>query len=599
MNFTTIIKEIFSRKKKKYVDNSNESRIKRFLSKISGSFMLPISIMAIAGLFLGIGAAIASHSAEGSSAKTFGLFVQNLGGPIFSGMPLLFLISIIISFTDDIGTAVFAGVASFLVFLSLQSPFITVNSDDREATILYGGLSSSIKSKLFALQTSVLGITTLNTSIFGGIIVGLIMSWAYKRFHVVELPNIISFFGGKRFVAFVGIILMIPLAFAFLLIWPWIGIGLAYFGEQSGKVAGLDSFIFGFVERALIPFGLHHVFYAPLWYSSAGGDFSQSIEKFKTAGGVITMLGDKAGNIEDLISKMGDKTQGDSFIWIQVSGLDFNEITYTMSGGESKTLPVFDFFSKELGIKLGRFMQGKFSFMQMGLPAAGAAMIMAAPKQNRKEAIAIIVPAALTSFLTGITEPIEFTFVFLAPILFWGFHCLMAATSFFLMNIFGAHVGMTFSGGFIDAVIYGMIPMAKGTEWYWIYVIGLVFAPIYYFVFLFYIKKFNVPTPGRVKNSKLFTKSDYKKAKSSKISTLKNEEIKSIVRALGGKTNIVKTSNCATRLRYDLKDTSKINEDQLKKYGIVAVMKISKKHAQIIVGPKASTLNSKIEKYLK
>ena len=594
MTFTQIIKDIFTKSKKINLDNSSQGGTKRFLSKISGAFMLPISVMAIAGLFLGVGNAIESQT----SSHVLGQFIKNLGDPIFGAMPVLFMIAIVISFTDDVGVAVFAGVVAFLVFMAIQSPFIQITKGvhHNSARILYP-MSSDLEQKLFSLQGTVLGIKTLNTSIFGGIIVGMIMSWTYNKFHEVELPSSIAFFGGKRFVAFAGIVLMIPLSFTFLLIWPWIGIGLAYFGEYSGKIHGLGSFVFGYTERALVPFGLHHVFYAPLWWTGAGGDATIALNNFQTSHigqtGWLTYNGltDKAAVIQllhDLKGQSSHPLQGDSYIWLAVSGLPVS----TINGKEA-----FVFFDQDLGLDLGRFMQGKFSFMQMGLPAAGAAMVMAAPKETRKNAINIILPASLTSFLTGVTEPIEFTFLFLAPALFWGFHAIMCAFSFLFMTLLGAHTGMTFSGGFIDTIIYGILPMAKGTHFWWIYVIGSILAPIYFVVFYWAIRKFDLATPGRGGTTKLFKKEDYRN-KNNNLNKKVGQQTLDIIEAFGGENNIVKTANCATRLRFDVKNSDLVSEDKLKKSGAFGVMKVSKTHVQGIFGPKAEVINTKINKYL-
>lgn len=601
MTFVKTMKEAFTFKRKSGKDNSDKGAGKRFLSKISGAFMLPISVMAIAGLFLGVGAAIDAHT----SAHIFGKFIKNLGDPIFGAMPALFMVAIVISFTDDIGTAVFAGLVGFLVFNAIQTPFIDPHPGTVEGTgtakILFH-MNNNLESRLFKLVGTNLGISSLSTSVFGGIVVGFIVSWAYHAFHEIELPSTIAFFGGKRFVPLAVIVLMIPLAFLFLLIWPWIGIGLAYFGEYSGKVAGLDSFVFGVVERSLIPFGLHHVFYAPLWWTGAGGDFSHAFADWSATHTVV-------GSAANLIKDMDGHTMGDQSMWIGAYGLNYDSIGWVDKGGittghaatmhAAHSEAVYKFFDHELGLNLGRFMQGKYGFMQFALPAAGAAMVMAAPKETRKQAIAIIVPASLTSFVTGVTEPIEFTFVFLAPALFWGFHAIMAGIAFMLMNVLGSHMGMTFSGGIIDTAIYGIVPMGKGTAWWWAYVIELVYAPIYFFVFLWWIKHFDLSTPGRGGNTKLFTKADYKASKANKgDKNAQDPQALAIIEAYGGEKNIVKTANCATRLRFDVVDGTKVSEDALKAAGALGVMRTSKTHVQTIMGPVAEVMRGKIKKII-
>ncbi|WP_168388351.1 PTS transporter subunit EIIC [Mycoplasma marinum] len=610
MNFS-LTKTFSGKKEKKAKVNNGKGGIKKFLSKISGAFMLPISVMAIAGLFLGVGAAIASHSGSNHGLEVFGKFVSNMGLPVFSAMPILFAAAIAVAFTEEAGVAVFAAIIGYLTFSTLQSPFITPETISPKSTSASDlqGFTYNTGSKaweqvvgykiLFAgagrdavqmkqLVGSNLGISSLQTSVFGGILVGALTAWSYNKFHTIKLPNIISFFGGKRFVPLVVIILMIPLTFGFLLFWPWIGYGLAKFGEVSGKApAGLDSFVFGFIERSLIPFGLHHVFYAPLWWSNAGGDFNTSYADWANATRHID-----ATQLTQIKDAVGSKT-GDSSLWIAMAGLKFNDIKWVDAHGHAQSTQVFIFMKEQLGLNLGRFMQGKFSFMIFGLPAAAAAMIMAAPKENRKMALGTILPAALTSFTTGVTEPLEFTFLFLAPWLFWGFHALMAGFSFMLMNILGSHIGMTFSGGMIDMVIYGILPFAKGTHFWWAFVIGAGLIPIYFSVFLFAIKKFNLETPGRGNNTKLFTKADYKNKNGD---TQSDPIAEGIVAGYGGWDNITSTANCATRLRFDVKDGSKVDEAALKAVGAVGIVRVSDKHVQAIFGPQAEQLHNSIKK---
>ncbi|MCP4336881.1 MAG: PTS transporter subunit EIIC [Mycoplasma sp.] len=610
MNFSLIKK--FFQKDKKIKVNNGKGGMNKFLSKISGAFMLPISVMAIAGLFLGVGAAIASHSGHNHGVEVFGQFVSKLGDPVFGAMPILFAAAITVAFTEEAGVAVFAAIIGYLTFSMLQTPFITeVNhgsgtflADGKVVAkgslnakevmmhdgwkVLFGGAGRTAK-EMDKLVGSNLGVSSLQTSVFGGILVGALTSWAYNKFHTIKLPNIISFFGGKRFVPLVVIILMIPLVFTFLLFWPWVGYGLAKFGEVSGKApVGLDSFVFGLIERSLIPFGLHHVFYAPLWWTKAGGDFTQAYDNWHNAGNIMD-----AAQYTELTKAVGTKA-GDSSLWIAMAGLKFNAINWKDVNGVQHSLPVFEFMKSQLGLNLGRFMQGKFPFMIFALPAAAAAMVMAAPKENRKMALGTILPAGLTSMTTGVTEPIEFTFLFLAPALFWGFHAFMAGFSFMLMNVFGAHIGMTFSGGMIDMVIYGMLPVSKGTQFWWAILIGLAYIPIYFFVFYFSIKKFNLETPGRGNNTKLFSKADFKNK--GKNNTKSDPIAEGIVAAYGGWDNITGTANCATRLRFDVKDASKVDESALKAVGAVGIMRTSAKHVQAIFGPQAEQIHNAIKK---
>lgn len=631
---------------KKNKDNSGDGKIKRILSQVSGAFMLPISVMAIAGLLLGIGATIEANTVS-HGAKLLGKFIKNLGDPVFGGLPLLFAAAFVIAFTNEAGVGVFAAVISYLVFSALQSVFIhdvtettyavfnntaqsgqevfvvspdvlknndllselakvsgkavdQIKEGDRFLTstkltgynILFtqGGRAPEAMKNLVG---SSLGFKTLQTSIFGGIAIGIIVSILYNKFNAIQLPTVISFFGGKRFVSLVSILAMIPLSFIFLLFWPWVGVGLNYLGYGLGKVPyGFESFIFGFIERSLIPFGLHHAFYAPLWYTPAGGDMQSAIENFEKAGNAI--VGSNGLNLKELVASSADAWKGDSLISTKIAGLSYNTIDFTLNGSAKiHTLPILEFVSKHLEIKVGRFMQGKYSFMMFGLPAAAVAMIFAAPKENRKVALGTVLPAGLTSMITGVTEPIEFTFLFLAPWLFWGVHALFAAFSFMFANVLGAHVGMVFSGGIFDLIFYGIIPFQKGTNFWWVLVVGLAYIPLYFFTFYFAIKRFNLETPGRGNNTKLFTKKDYL-AKNNKSNL--DPKVVEIVQSLGGVDNISVFNNCASRLRYDIKDRSLINEERLKAVnGVAGIAYMGDKNIQIIVGPVADQLNSKIK----
>ena len=597
----------FTKKKKlKKAKVNGHGGSKEFFSKLSGSFMLPISIMSIAGLLLGIGSAIETNISD-YDMKHIGTFIKNMGEPIFGAMPVLFAAAIVVGFTEEAGVAVFAVIIAMLVFSSMQTGFI--DPVDKNGVALHGSYSpDKIKGykilftawgrnpkELFSLVGETMGYKSLNSSIFGGIVVGSIVVYLYKRFHTIKLPMAIAFFGGKRFVPIVSLFAMVPLSFIFLLFWPWIGIGLYVFGNSLGSVPfGFESLIFGYVERALLPFGLHHVFYAPLWWTAAGGDVNTALAKWQAAGNHMTA----AETAAFLKAFLGDGKTGDSFIWLAANQLPFNVVTWTDPGGMKHSLPVFDFISKQLHIKVGRFLDGKYPFMIFGLPAAAFAMAMAAPKANRRVAFATVIPAAITSFVAGVTEPIEFTFLFLAPLLFWGFHATMAGISFMLMNVLGVHIGMTFSGGLLDMLIYGVLPFAKGTHFWWAFVVGPFYAVIYYYVFYYWIIKANLQTPGRGKGFRLFTKKDYKLRKQAGKLSGKNamtQQSKDIIVAFGGWNNITSFSNCATRLRYDVKDIKKVDTPKLKAAGAYGVVHIGTNHVQTIMGPQAAQINANIQ----
>ncbi|EFF41430.1 PTS transporter subunit IIABC [Mycoplasmopsis alligatoris] len=615
--------------KQKAKDNSGSGKWRKILSKVSGAFMLPISIMAIAGLFLGVGATIASNAGDNEGLKVFGNFIKMLGEPVFAALPLLFAAAFVVAFTDEAGVGVFATIVAYLTFTALQSVFITESwkplldaaGNPLREQVYDANLGKFVEGAndaqtlegyvvLFAqggrdaasmknLVGSTLGFKALQTSAFGGIVIGLIVQYLYNRFHTIQLPSFLSFFGGKRFVSIIAIVAMIPTAFIFLLLWPWIGKGLNAFGGYLGQVPyGFESFIFGFLERSLVPFGLHHAFYAPLWYSQAGGDLNSALKTFIDANPTLV----QGQSFKDLVSEVSSNINsytGDSLMSIKLVGFKHNEISYTLNGTEV-VKPLFDFIAQDLGVKVGRFLDGKFSFMIFGLPAAGVAMILAAPKENRKIAIGAVVPAAVTCMVTGVTEPIEFTFLFLAPWLFWGFHAFMCAVSFMLANLLQVHIPMAFSGGLLDLVIYGIIPMVKGTNWYWTFAVGVVYAPIYFFVFYLCIKWFNLETPGRGENTRLFTKADYLKQKDSDKSQPTNlgkidPKALAVVQAYGGLDNITAFNNCASRLRYDVKDGSLVDDNALKASGAAGVKHEGNKHVQAIFGPVSEQLNAKIK----
>lgn len=670
-------------KPKKSLDNSGSGKTRKILSKVSGAFMLPISVMAIAGLFLGVGSTIGTIGSDANifALQAIGDLIKQFGDPVFSALPLLFAAAFVISFTDEAGVGVFAAIIGYLVFNAVQSVFIWETNIDQYMVIkgngselankwvsfspgnnllingkeiLYnsgvltidgttvitnGGLvfdgnnnkvtveglsilldgdkitiSSSVSNEIILIQKqfvgykilfeglgrnpealanvvgTTIGTKSLQTSAFGGIAVGLLVQYLYNRFYTIQLPSVLSFFGGKRFVSIITIPASALLALLFLFIWPWIGVALNWFGNFLGKVPyGFESFIFGYLERALVPFGLHHAFYAPLWYTNAGGEINGPLQVFVSQEGLVA--GESLRELIKVVQNEPNKYVGDSTAALSLVGFKYNTIDYVLNG-KTFSIPLYDFISNELGMKIGRFLDGKFSFMIFGLPAAAFAMVMAAPKENRKVTLGTVIPAGVTALVTGVTEPIEFTFLFLAPYLFWGFHAFFCALSFMIANLLGVHVGMAFSGGLLDLLIYGIIPVAKGTHFWWTLVVGLFYVPIYFFGFLFFIKKFNIETPGRGSNTKLFTKADFINKKDAKNI---DPVALAVVAAYGGIDNITAFNNCASRLRYDVVDASKVNQEALKAAGAAGVKVEGNNHVQAIFGPKAEQLNALIK----
>ncbi len=584
---------------------SNPGQFKSIIQRLGRGLMLPIAILPIAGLFLGVGAginnALIAAGVTAQDAFIFGDVIKSIGDVVFANLPILFAIAIAITFTNDAGAAGLAAFVGWLVFNAIQSPMIgdvyLMDGQNVVDVSFYTGVSS-------ALLTQNVGITSMNTSVFGAIVIGGTTAVLYNKFYKIKLPAVIGFFSGVRFIPIIVFVASAILGMFFVIIWPLISIGITAFGNAINSLPiGLNSFIFGLTERALIPFGLHHVFYTPLWYTSAGAflDLSQiSING--------TAISGTFGVTEGIVT-------GDQSIWIWINShgnlLTFNDVSYIShhlneGGGLTNAFGDITWTSKAVSqnYQPAQYMQGKFTIMIFGLPAAGAAMIMAAKKENRQVAMSVIGAAAFTSLLTGITEPIEFTFLFLAPILFFGFHVLMAGISFWVLNVVGAHVGLTFSGGLIDLIIYGVLPSATGnpTMFWAIIVLGLVYIPLYYIVFYTYIVKKDVPTPGRTDEEvKMFTKADYQTKGqssdgSSQAATSSSEELtrlEQLIIYLGGLENLKTIDACATRLRLTVEDRDKILVDQLKGMGAAGVAGKGT-NVQVIFGGEADIFKTEL-----
>ncbi|WP_245633477.1 PTS transporter subunit EIIC [Candidatus Mycoplasma haematobovis] len=561
-----------------------KNKLKLTLSGISGAFMLPISTLAITALFLALGGFLQSVGNSNEGLKAVGQAVKSISFPILQAIPLLFCVAFAVAFCNNDPTYVWGSIIGYLVFLSTQNAFIKPNGTGTEGyKVLFPGAGRDEAGKF--LVTRNLGIISLNTSIFGSLLIGgVMMPYLKKNWGEVKLPTYISFFSGKRFIPLAAALGGAWLGSIFLLFWPWIGHGFSWVGNKISNAKGVDSFIFGFLEKSLIPFGLHHMFYSPLWYSSLGGDVVQSLQSPNELNGNNGGLNCAAGVLKDLLDKRELSSamwHGDSFIGMSAISLPSNEV----NGGKK----VMDFLD-EKGIKVGRFTQGKYPVMQFGLPAVALAMWLAADPKNRKEASATLVPAALNTFLMGITEPIEFTFLFLAPKLFYCFHTVMCGASFALMNILGAHIPSIFSGGLFEFLLLGVLPLAKGTKPECIFIVGGILAPIYYWVFTFAIWKYDLPTPGRIASA---ITQEATKESNSKVP----EKTRKLAIAFGGWDNLGKISNCASRLRYDIIDKSKVNEAGLKAAGALAVKWVGDNHVQVIVGPKAEEINNEMVKW--
>lgn len=618
--------------KRKGSGNSRE-----FIGKLSRGLMLPISLLPVAGLFLGIGAAIVNGSNGNEGLELFGKFLQLPGDAIFGALPVLFAIAIAITFTRDAGTAGLSALVAFLAFGGIQQALIQPVFDVAGNTIGYdllfyaGDMWSLAGDSKFGLDTSlfgsVLGWIQLSTSVFGGFIVGFTVAFLYNKFKDIQLPPIIGFFSGVRFIPLVTFMAFIPITLLVLMIWPLVGTLFGLIGGALGSgMYGFQSFIFGFIERALVPFGLHHAFYSPLWYSNIGGELNLNDLAIVNGQFVSLAVGGASATWLEIVKHFNidydinsTSIAGDQVMWAFVNSNLAGKTVYQL--GTSNTLIVqfsdltTTVYQEALlklnglnnvlskGVNIGQYMQGKYPFMMFGLPAAGVAMVMAAPKENRRMAGSVVISASLTCFLTGITEPLEFTFLFLAPWLFWGFHAFFCALSFGLMNWIGLivpdiapHVGMTFSGGIIDWIIYGAIQIPAGSNAWVSLLIGIPYIPIYFFFFLWAIKKFNIMTPGRGDNTKLYSKADYLSSKD----TIKSQdgydaEVIGIIKAYGGLENIVTVDACITKLRIKVVDAEKVDEKKLtNELGAMGVIRPSQKAVYSIYGTRADWIKNKI-----
>ncbi|MBU3136601.1 PTS transporter subunit EIIC [Clostridium gasigenes] len=559
----------------------------QFLQRIGKAIMLPIAALPIAGILLGVGGALLGIAGLENAPAVYQPLIafvgipvvnailtimKNVGDIIFGNLPLLFAVGVAVGLAKkDKGTAALAAVFGFLVMNQVITTMLTLGF-----TQLGVVTPASVKAtgEYATYVTTNLGIFTLNMSVFGGIITGIVTSVLHDKYHTIQLPAVIGFFSGSRFVPIITALVMAFVGAALAFVWPVVQNGISMLSEFVRTAGPLGTFFYGVIERALVPFGLHHVFYTPFWYGSFVEGQILVDGTLKTVAGANTAYFAQLSSMSDLVGASSD----------------------TMSTIVSGTT---------------RFMAGKFPFMMFGLPAAAFAMYKAAAPSKKKLVGSLLLSAAVTSMLTGITEPIEFTFLFVAPVLY-GVHCLLAGLSFMLMDVLNVFVGMTFSGGLIDFTLFGLLPAGAGvpTRWFMIILVGIVYAVVYYFLFLFMIKKFNLKTPGRDENeqeTKLYSKAEFQEAKGispdakGKKAKNKNNEIvekaPEVLEALGGEENIVSVDACITRLRVEVKDKSKVDKPKLKALGAAGVVEVGN-GIQAIFGAKADAYKNEINNIL-
>ncbi|HDY6551141.1 TPA: PTS transporter subunit IIABC [Staphylococcus aureus] len=492
------------------------------LQRIGKALMLPVAILPAAGLLLAIGTAI-----QGEALQHYLPFIQNggvqnvaklmtaAGSIIFENLPMIFALGVAIGLAGGDGVAAIAAFVGYIIMNKTMGDFLQVTP--KNVTDPASGYAS------------ILGIPTLQTGVFGGIIIGALAAWCYNKFYNINLPSYLGFFAGKRFVPIMMATTSFILAFPMALIWPTIQSGLNAFSTGLlDSNTGVAVFLFGFIKRLLIPFGLHHIFHAPFWFEFGS---------WKNAAGEII--------------------HGDQRIFIEQ-------------------------IREGAHLTAGKFMQGEFPVMMFGLPAAALAIYHTAKPENKKVVAGLMGSAALTSFLTGITEPLEFSFLFVAPLLFF-IHAVLDGLSFLTLYLLDVHLGYTFSGGFIDYVLLGVLP--NKTRWWLVIPVGLVYAVIYYFVFRFLIVKLKYKTPGR-------------EDKQSQAVTASATELPyAVLEAMGGKANIKHLDACITRLRVEVNDKSKVDVPGLKDLGASGVLEVGN-NMQAIFGPKSDQIKHEMQQIM-
>ena len=532
------------------------------LQRVGRSFMLPIAILPVAGLLLGLGSTftnpttIATYHMErilGDGTILHGLLtiMNAVGSAIFDNLPLLFAVGVAIGMAkkEKEVAALSAMIAYFVMNISIQAMLTLSGKIDADGNIASGVLNGTV--------TSIVGIKTLQMGVFGGIIVGLGVAALHNRFYKIELPTAISFFSGSRFVPIISTIVYLFVGILMYFVWPFVQTGIYALGGLVTGSGYVGTLIFGIIKRALIPFGLHHVFYMPFWQTALGGTM-------QVAGQTVE--------------------GGQNIFFAQLA--DSAHIAH---------------FSADAC----RYFSGEFIFMMFGLPGAALAMYRCAKPEKKKQAGGLLLSAALACMFTGITEPLEFSFLFVAPMLF-GVQVILAGSCYMVAHMLNIAVGLTFSGGFIDFLLFGILQGNAKTSWMLVIPCGIIYFFLYYFIFTFLIRKFDLKTPGREDDdaeTKLYKKSDYLAKKSGTTEAAQTSASpedtlsETIMNGLGGKANIADVDCCATRLRVTVKDSSRVTDGILKSTGASGVVHKGT-GVQVIYGPRVTVIKSNLEDYL-
>lgn len=530
------------------------------LQRVGRSFMLPIAILPVAGLLLGIGSSFTNETTiatyglqkilgDGTVLHALLMIMNRVGSAIFDNLPLIFAIGVAIGMAKkEKEVSALSAVIAYLVMNTAINAMLQVNGKIlADGSIAEGVLEGTIASSC--------GIQTLQMGVFGGIIVGLGVAALHNRFYKIELPNALSFFGGTRFVPIISTVVYMFVGIGMYFVWPVVQDGIYALGGMVTGSGYAGTLVFGLIKRALIPFGLHHVFYMPFWQTAVGGTM-------EVAGSTIQ--------------------GGQNIFFAQLA--NSGDIAH---------------FSADAT----RYFSGEFIFMIFGLPGAALAMYRCARPEKKKAAGGLLLSAALACMLTGITEPLEFSFLFVAPVLFV-VQVILAGSAYMIAHMLNISVGLTFSGGFLDLFLFGILQGNEKTSWMMIIPVGIIYFFLYYFIFSFLIKKFNFKTPGREdddEETKLYRKADVnarREAAAGNLSGDPEDEISRVITAgLGGKRNISDVDCCATRLRCTVLDSSLVNDGLLRSTGASGVVHKGK-GVQVIYGPKVTVIKSNLEDYL-
>ena len=538
-----------------------KDRIFSVLQRVGRSFMLPIAILPVAGLLLGIGSSFTNATTietygltavlgEGTILHALLVIMNKVGSAVFDNLPLIFAVGVAIGMAKkEKEVSALSAVISYFVMNTAINAMLTLNGQ----VLDNGEIAESV---LEGTITYVCGIKSLQMGVFGGIIVGLGVAALHNRFYRIQLPNALSFFGGTRFVPIISTIVYMFVGILMFFVWPVVQNGIYALGGLVTGSGYVGTLIFGLIKRALIPFGLHHVFYMPFWQTAVGGTM-------EVAGQMVQ--------------------GGQNIFFAQLA--DSANIAH---------------FSADAT----RYFSGEFIFMIFGLPGAALAMYQCAKPEKKKAAGGLLLSAALACMATGITEPLEFSFLFVAPALF-AVQVVLAGSAYMIAHILNIAVGLTFSGGLLDFFLFGILQGNEKTSWMRIIPVGIIYFLLYYFIFKFMIRKFNFKTPGREDDdveTKLYTKADVNARKEAQktgegAAGAEDPVSEAITRGLGGKKNISDVDCCATRLRCTVKDASLVNDGVLKATGASGVVHKGN-GVQVIYGPNVTVIKSNLEDYL-